>query len=188
IAEPEAADAERIRAFLSAHAVMAALPGIPAVWFHSLVGSRNWYEGEALTGTKRAIHRERLNAEKLEKELADSATVRSRIYRGLLALLRARNARTALDPSGPQTVIRAAGGQIFALLRGSGTAALLTLVNVSRTAANFSLPSAFSPSSLPFDPTDPEWTAKVFTEKSVCVPPQGCVWIDGTWKGAEAWF
>jgi sucrose phosphorylase len=184
IAEPLAPDDERVRAFLSAHAVMIVLAGIPAIWFHSLVGSRNWLEGEAQTGAKRSIHRERLNAEKLDQELDDSASVRSRIYRGLLALLRARRERGALDPAAPQTVLSDGGGPLFALLRGTGAASLLTLVNVSRVAANFTLPLAFTPSAPPFDPTDPEGTAKAFTEKFVSVPPQGCVWIDGTWKGA----
>ena len=93
---------------------MAALTGVPAVYFHSLVGSRNWREGPGLTGSKRSAHRERLDAEALERELDEAGTVRSRVYSGLLNLLAARGRRPAFDPASPQLVLSPDGsGEIL---------------------------------------------------------------------------
>jgi len=119
IAPPGASDGARIRAFLSCHAAMAALAGVPAVYFHSLVGSRNWRDGPGLTGSKRSAHRERLDAAALERELDEPGTLRSRVYLGLLNMLAARGRRPAFDPASPQLVLSPDGsGKILAADQG----------------------------------------------------------------------
>ena len=193
---------ERIRVFLSCHALMVALAGIPAFWFHSLVGSQNWDEGPGLTGSNRSIHRERLNREVLESELEDKESLRNSVYQGLTHLMDARSARSAFHPSSPQYVLSPNGnggifgpretrelpsGPLVAILRGDEAGAVLTLVNLSDSPVSCTLPPAFIPQGAAFDPTgfsDVAGKPFLIQENSgVLVPAQGVVWLDGTFKG-----
>jgi sucrose phosphorylase len=52
-------DMNRARAFAAVHGVLFSLSGLPAVYFHSWVGSQAWTEGPKLLGYNRAINREK---------------------------------------------------------------------------------------------------------------------------------
>lgn len=183
LVDPTCPADRRIRAFLSCHALMLSLAGLPALWFHSLVGSRNWKEGPALTGSKRSIHRERLDAELLDRELDDPASERHRVFRGLLRLLAARACRQAFDPDSPQRILDL-GNPLFALVRGTGPASVLAVVNVSDRRAVCRWPEGFLPSSAPFDPTAPADTARPgSTREPIPVPARAVRWVDGNFAG-----
>ena len=203
LVEPTTTPDERVRAFLACHAAMFALSGVPAVWFHSLVGSHNWPRGPEITGSKRSIHRQRLSASELSAALEDTSSERSRVYRGLLALLKSRGHRSALDPCAPQRVLSPDGsgeslapspsaknqpvsGPFFTLLRGTGAKTVFTVVNVSGESARCRLPKDFQPTGLPFDPSqdgDPKDDSLV--AGCLVVPPWGILWLDGTSQGDQ---
>jgi sucrose phosphorylase len=104
--------------FMAAQAIMLALAGVPGIYFHSLFGSRGWPEGVEQTGRQRSINRQKCDLASLESALADSASLRSRVFRGYAQLLRARTATPAFHPHGAQQVIHQAGAPaVFALLR-----------------------------------------------------------------------
>ncbi|MDR1586226.1 MAG: sugar phosphorylase [Treponema sp.] len=105
------------RAFLTSYAVALALPGLPAVYFHSWIGSRSWREGPEKLGYNRAINREKPALDALEKELSGNGSFRSLIYRGFKKLLDFRSAEEAFCPGIPCRVLQT-GGDFFALLRG----------------------------------------------------------------------
>jgi len=199
IAESGASDVERTRAFLSCHAAMAALAGVPAIWFHSLVGSRNWAEGPAITGSKRSISRRRLDPGKLERELSDPSSMRRAIYEGIVAMLAARAARPAFDPQAPQLALSpdgsgalaskgsfgaaASSGPIFGLLRGRGEEALLALANVSGAEASCAIPAGFEPAGTLFDPgAQAGGGSPRLSDGRAILPARGALWIDGRWK------
>ncbi|MFO8150545.1 MAG: sugar phosphorylase, partial [Trueperaceae bacterium] len=71
LADPGAPEADGVRRLLVAHALMLALPGVPGVYVHSLLGSRNDAEALAATGRARSINRGRFQLAALEAELAD---------------------------------------------------------------------------------------------------------------------
>ncbi|MBL8967588.1 MAG: hypothetical protein JNG85_11280, partial [Spirochaetaceae bacterium] len=207
IAAPGAADTARIRAFLSCHAAMAALAGVPAVYFHSLVGSRNWREGPGLTGSKRSAHRERLDAAVLERDVNEPGTLRSRAFLGLLNLLTARGRRPAFDPASPQRILAPDGsgeflsarggagsvgagspdGPVFAVVRGSGDGAVLAVVNVSEVPASCVLPRVFTASGSPFDPSclsgEAGGEGPRLRGDRLALPPLGTAWLDGFLEG-----
>ena len=107
----------RARAFLATHAVLLALRGVPAIWFHSLFGGENWVEGPEVRGYKRAINREKPGRVELEARLADPAGLPALVFAGLEKLLTFRAAHPAFAPASPQRVIESAGA-VFALVRG----------------------------------------------------------------------
>jgi glycosidase len=124
----------QIDRFVSAHAIMLAMIGVPGIYFHSLFGSRSWVEGVRKTGMKRAINRQKLNRQDLENELANPSLPRAKVLMRLKALLKARAGHRAFDPYAQQHILDL-NPAIFAILRGeNGKDRVMCLHNVSRTA------------------------------------------------------
>lgn len=130
----------RAKAFLAAHAAMLFLSGLPAVYFHSWIGSEAWTEGPALLGYKRAINRERPPVDRVEAELA-AASFRRRVYEGFQKMLAIRKAEALFDPEAEQRVLEAAGG-VFALERRKNRRRMVCLVNLGRRAARWTDPES----------------------------------------------
>ncbi|MBN2874439.1 MAG: sugar phosphorylase, partial [Spirochaetales bacterium] len=59
VSAPEANDEERAQALVASYAIACAMDGVPAFYFHSVVGSRSWQQGPDTLGYNRAINRER---------------------------------------------------------------------------------------------------------------------------------
>jgi glucosylglycerate phosphorylase len=134
LADPAAAEGADLvaRRFLAAQAIMLALRGVPAIYFHSLFGSRSWREGVAQSGHNRTINRQKLDRSRLEAELADPTSLRHKVFFPYRALLQERAGQAAFHPHGGQKVMFYHDA-IFALLRSSpdGREHLLCLHNVS---------------------------------------------------------
>jgi len=110
---------EAVPRFLTAHAILLALAGVPAVYFHSLVGSRGDAAGVQRTGLLRSINRQKLERAGLEADLARHGNLRQTIFDGLGRLLRARRALPALHPKARQDVLRGLPDNVFGLERTS---------------------------------------------------------------------
>jgi glycosidase len=125
-------DAVRTARFTTAHAIMLAMAGVPAVYFHSIVGSSGWREGADRSGSNRAINRERLELKALEGQLGDPDSRRSTVYRSLMHLLGVRAAQRCFHPQAEQRILRL-DESIFALLRTApgNTERVLCVHNVS---------------------------------------------------------
>jgi glycosidase len=91
---------EKAQRMLLAQAVMLAMPGLPGIYFHSLLGSENDREGMARTGRKRSINREKLEDSRLRAELQEVGSLRQRVFSLYQAMLRARQAESAFHPHG----------------------------------------------------------------------------------------
>jgi sucrose phosphorylase len=108
---------KQARSFLTTYALALALPGLPAVYFHSWTGSRAWSEGPGLLGFNRAINREKPALDRVEGEMADAGSFRHHVYRGFQRLLRFRQSEEAFSPEYPCRVLESAG-HICAFIRG----------------------------------------------------------------------
>ena len=82
-----------------AQAVMLAFPGLPAIYFHSLVGSQNDLAGMERSGQNRRINREKLDYQQLEEELKTDP-VRQAVWSAVQHLLRVRQQSAAFHPFG----------------------------------------------------------------------------------------
>jgi glucosylglycerate phosphorylase len=122
----------QVRRFLVAHAIMLAMPGMPAIYFHSLFGSRGDRVGAEASGIPRRVNRQKLGRAGLERELADPFSRRARVLFELKALLRQRQASAAFHPAGGWAVVTT-DPRVFALRRTSpdGAGAVLCLHNLS---------------------------------------------------------
>ena len=64
--------------FICAHAIMLALEGVPAIYIHSLVGTRNDYQRVENAGHNRAINRHQWDYAELEARLSDTDSSESK--------------------------------------------------------------------------------------------------------------
>ena len=93
---------QSVQRFLASQAVMLALQGIPGIYFHSLVGTRNDLDGLRASGHARHINRHKYQADELATWLQDPDSAQHRIYRAYQHLLSLRRAQPAFHPDGAQ--------------------------------------------------------------------------------------
>jgi sucrose phosphorylase len=123
----------QVERFLAAHGVLLAIPGIPAIYFHSLLGWRGWPEGVAESGRSRSINRQKFQRQELEAALADPRSQQAQVFGRLSRLLRVRAGHAAFHPYGSWKVITGPAA-VFCILRVSpaGDERVLCLQNLSQ--------------------------------------------------------
>lgn len=141
---------EHARRFLATQAIMLALRGLPAVYFHSLTGTPNDIEGMQVTGRNRSINRRKFVRSELDDLLADRngghAGRRMRaVFNGYRKLLSRRRELPAMHPDASQRVLRMSQPGIFGFVRGEDLGerhAVSVVANLSGAAAVVKLPVA----------------------------------------------
>ena len=111
-------DQWNVQRFLCAHAIMFALEGIPGVYVHSLVGTRNDYEKVEHTQHNRSINRHRWELSGLEEALSESHSSHSQVYSGITGLLKIRKKQPAFHPNATQFTLHL-GDEVFGFWRQS---------------------------------------------------------------------
>ena len=134
------ADTSSARAdkFLASQAIQYALPGVPATYIHSLLGSRNWVEGVKQTGRARSINREKLPIEKLISELNDPESFRARVFFPYLDLIRTRKRQSAFHPNAGCDILQV-NPNVFGIKRQSKDQTIYALTNISSKTVSVSL-------------------------------------------------
>ncbi len=119
-----------IKRMVLAHGIVLAMPGLPAIYFHSFFGSQNDIGGVEKSGINRRINREKLPFDLLEKELNLIGSTRNRVYSQLCELIDLRKKQSVFDPyanfSFPETV-----NGVFAIERRNDTDAVICLFNLT---------------------------------------------------------
>ncbi|MDR1389714.1 MAG: sugar phosphorylase [Treponema sp.] len=121
----------RAKAFLAAYAALFFLSGLPAVYFHSWIGSEAWTEGPQKLGYNRAINREKPDVSRVEAELACERSFRRLVYNGFQKMLAYRASQELFDPECTQKALDAPAA-VFAVERSKGKKSMICLVNFSR--------------------------------------------------------
>lgn len=91
-------DEIRTKRFLVAHSILLTLPGVPAVYIQSMLGSRNDYEGVSRTGMNRSINRQKYDVSVIEQELTSTDTLRHSIFEELTKIIVTRKEIELLHP------------------------------------------------------------------------------------------
>lgn len=116
--------------FLMSQAIQVSLQGVPGIYLNSLIGAENWVEGIEEHGHNRAINRQKFNYGDLVSELAQSGSIKNKVFFGLKHLLEIRRQELSFSPYSTQKVIEM-GDDIFALLRYGKDDKVLCIYNVS---------------------------------------------------------
>ena len=115
---------------LAAHAILLSVIGVPAIYYHSLLGSGQDRAGMAESDIARRINREVLDADLLQRELESSAR-RSGMLGGLRRLLEVRRTLPGFSPFAGQAVEQL-DERVLVLRRAPGTdGEVIAAINVS---------------------------------------------------------
>ncbi|HFD80951.1 MAG TPA: alpha-amylase [Gammaproteobacteria bacterium] len=168
LSDPDHPDSdEHIARFLCSQAVMLALKGIPAVYFHSLTACPNDEAGVKRSGHPRSINRKRWNAGELNALLDNPNTPTARVFAEYGRLLRLRARHPAFHPDGPQRVLELPDG-VFAIERVSpdGSERILCLSNLT------AVEQAIEAAGLDGEPADVGWH-DLITGESIAADADG---------------
>jgi len=100
LTHPDEDDQIRFKRMLLAQATVLVMPGVPGVYFHSLVGSRNYHDGVKHSGSNRTINREKYNFDWLEQELSTQGTLAKRMLDSYKRLISIRINEKSFNPFG----------------------------------------------------------------------------------------
>lgn len=136
---PELFDNDR---YLASQVILMSLAGVPGIYYHSFLGSRNALDNVQETKRARSINRKKFIADEITSLFLDPENIHAKIFHRMLQLLEIRKGQPTFDPYGGQEVLRL-DKRVFALMRISleGESNLLALVNVSNEAFDMVLDS-----------------------------------------------
>lgn len=133
----------QVKRFTASRAIALALRGVPGIYLHGLIGSRNNLDAALASGVKRDINRATLDEAELRAQIRDPNSRLSLINRYLGRLLELRVQRKAFHPNGPQTVLFL-DRRAFVLKRSSpdDSEHVVVIVNVSADSFPLEIPAA----------------------------------------------
>lgn len=143
---PDVADDEvHVQRFLASQALSLALQGMPAIYFHSLVGTQNDYEGAKQSGVPRRINRRKFELNELSTRIESTDNLAHHIFDGMRKLLATRIQQPAFHPNANQRYIESNTDHILCferLCRRSGQQ-ILVAINFSTSPQTCDIPTAY---------------------------------------------
>ncbi|HHQ0146746.1 TPA: sugar phosphorylase [Listeria innocua] len=130
----------RLSRFLVAHAVLMSIPGVPAVYVQSILGSRNDYLGVETTGHNRSINRKKYDLAEITAELEQADSLRKETYDALTKLISTRKAESLFHPEIAMEVLESTA-ELFVVKRSSGAESIILIHNLSEKEVHYSLDS-----------------------------------------------
>jgi sucrose phosphorylase len=117
------------------------LAGIPGIYIHSLLGSRNYLKGVEETGIFRAINRQKLDLNVLEVELRNPISLRSLVISGYEKLIFCRIMEQAFHPNADQKILHLSS-TVFSVLRSTSDRKemILALQNITNQTQTITIP------------------------------------------------
>ena len=117
LSHPDENDSIRVAKMMLTQSVMIAMPGVPGIYFHSLVGSQNYYEGVEKTGINRRINREKLDYNILVRDISNKGSLRNGIFSYYKIILKIRTTQKAFNPLGKADYFTYDKDKIFVIRR-----------------------------------------------------------------------
>ncbi|WP_270181088.1 alpha-amylase family glycosyl hydrolase [Alkalihalobacillus sp. CinArs1] len=154
----------QIQKMLAAHSILFSVMGVPAVYYHSLLGSENDDEGLESSGINRRINREKFQYDALVEEL-ESSKRRHDVFNGMKNLIRLRQNEPAFSPFAEQEIIDV-DEKVFSLIRRSEGDEVLFVVNAANEEVSVELPYGGH-----------DVISKKNVEKSITLSPYQYMWI-----------
>ena len=84
--------------FISAHAIVLSIEGIPAIYVNSLLGSKNYFDGVRKTNANRTINRQKWNLNEIKK-IMNSISDQTKIFHSIKKLIEIRKKQKAFHPN-----------------------------------------------------------------------------------------
>jgi sucrose phosphorylase len=122
----------QVKRLVASRIIALVLQGVPGIYLHSMIGTKNDIEAVLRTNSKRDINRTVISYKAINKALEDPLSKISRINRELGRLITIRTKQRAFHPNGEQHILMLSP-DVFAVLRISPNRnqCILTLTNVT---------------------------------------------------------
>jgi len=158
--------------FLASQSIQYVLPGVPATYIHSLLGSRNWTAGVAQTGRARTVNREKLQVEAVIQELKDPESFRSQVFYPYIDLIKTRIRQPAFHPNAEFEILNM-GPQVFAIKRSAKNQTICAVTNISKSEITVCIPPEDAP-----DGALDLISGQTFRPDSIKLKPYQYLWLD----------
>lgn len=131
----------QINRFVASRAIALVLQGVPGIYLHSLLGTRNDIEAVLTTKSKRDINRTLVDFNAITKALKNPLSKISCINRELGRIITIRTKLRAFHPNGDQYILTISP-DVFSVLRiaPEGDQSILTIVNVTSKICRIEVP------------------------------------------------
>jgi sucrose phosphorylase len=131
----------QVKRFVASRVIALVLRGVPGIYLHSMIGTRNDVDAVLATKSKRDINRTVIDARAISEKLHDPLSKFSRINREFGRLINIRTRRRAFHPNGDQRILMLSP-RVFTVLRVApeGDRRILTLTNVTDKALKIEVP------------------------------------------------
>jgi sucrose phosphorylase len=145
LTNPEEDDNIRVKRMILSQAIVLAMPGVPGIYFHSLVGSRNYHEAVRKTRVNRSINRDRLNYDNLKELLEEEGSLQKTLFKRYKQLLSIRINEEAFNPFGKYEFLDL-GNKVFAIKRYANdeNESILALFNFTGESVEVTLPGEYT--------------------------------------------
>ena len=131
--DPQQSQEWQIARFILSQMIAMSLAGVPAVYIHSILGSRNDLAGMQESGRNRSINRAKLHLEQVQTELTAPHLFRSQIFAQYRQLLQIRTQQGAFHPNAKQQAVDLENDALLGVLRDNEktNARILAVFNLS---------------------------------------------------------
>ncbi len=184
LTNPNDDDLIRYKRMLLAQGTVLAMPGVPGIYFHSLVGSRNYTDGVKHTMINRTINREKYHIDWLEKELATDDSLAKLIFENYQKIISIRINEPAFNPFGNFEFVDL-GTQLFAVDQHAkdSNERILAIHNFSGQELTCELPSNIQLPMVDLLASQLEEYTETEAEivsKTITLQPYQMMWLKGT--------
>ncbi len=165
---------QNIAKFVAAQAILLSIKGLPALYFHSLFGTKNYYEGYENTNQPRTLNRRKFELNELENLLSNKEYSEAIIFKKINKLLSIRKKYFAFHPNAKQEIVNISD-HIFSIIRKGkeDNYKMLILVNVTDQKCNCKIPQTI----LSNDSIDIIAKRKIIPEIEFTMYPYEILWI-----------
>ena len=131
----------QVKRFVASRIIALVLRGVPGIYLHSLIGTRNDIKAVLTTESKRDINRNVIDARAITDTLKDPLSKFSRISREFGRLIVIRTKHRAFHPNGDQRILSISNA-VFSVVRISpeGNRFILALTNVTSRVCHIDVP------------------------------------------------
>lgn len=177
LSNPDQSKELNIRKFITAHAILLSMQGIPAIYYHSLFASSGDHSGVTATGQNRSINRKKLGLNDINRQLSDPQSRAKIVFSEIKQLIRIRKQYPAFNPYSPQK-IHVLSDQLFCIERSSidKSEKVLAIHNMSDMLVKISIPETVN-SNLLIPSQDLITDRPVNLQVPLYIPPFGFTWI-----------
>lgn len=106
----------QMRRFLCSQIICMSLKGVPGIYLHNLMATKNNTEGVSITGRYRTINRKKWYYDELMQTIIEPGSISNQVFNKMKEVMRCRRELTAFQPFGKQVVYNG-DPDLFCLMR-----------------------------------------------------------------------